>query len=306
MDWPLRRMDFETGESPLESNEQELSKRIRSFFSDGIQIIDNRIEPSFEYTIPDSYMRVDIMFSKGDRRVFVDLNPTITHNNATPFPSSINNGGPCPRDLSMGNPRATTRYGSYNHAKKMMALFPSYDYIQVWDWDDINTMMYRVVEKLTGATRVYSARELGIERVPQSSVNMLLAKWHPQGPTSGQTACYVLSDMATSEPVMVATFGGSRFNQSYEWEWIRTAVAPGVRIHGGQKRVFRAFVDDNNPESVMSYIDFSKTTTAHTFLNHCGFIEGYLTGPALIWSRGSKKVNETTLLRIGGEPCAWN
>ena len=60
--------------------------------------------------------------------------------------------------------------------------------------------------------------------------------------------------------VAVATFSNARKWQKGEktirsYEWTRYASLPGVRINGGMGKMLKAFVDDVNPDDVMSYAD---------------------------------------------------
>lgn len=275
--------------------------KVNRKFADGLKSVGTGVDIVFEHPIPDSNRRIDIMASKGTRKVFIDLNPTISHNSAFSYESIVHReiadglvGGVC-------NDDAVPRNYSYERAHMMMEEFPFDDYIQIWDWDDNNSMIMQAYEKLESGHQSYSARKLAMRRVSQYDANELLRLWHPQGPAKGQSVCLVLEDPMTNEPLMVATFGKPRFNKQYDWEWIRTAVKPGTQIHGGQSLVFKRFLTDNHPSSVISYIDFSKTTTRTTFLNHCGFIETEPTGPTLMWSFKNRCIPETSLLKIGAD-----
>ena len=282
-----------------------VSKLNRGFAKD-LQTMDPEVSVDFEFPVPDHstedltpLMRVDFKLTKGDRVLYVDLNPSISHNSALSYWEI--RSGKIDHELTVISNKATSRSYSYDRARRMTQEFPDADYVQVWDWDNLNAMMVRLDEKLTAPSKSYSAHNLTIEEIPQSEANKLLKEWHPQGAGRKQTACYSLVDPKTGEPLMVGTFGEPRFNKDHQWEWIRSAIKPGVRIYGGQSKVFKRFRDDHDPESVVSYIDFSKTTTAMTFLNHCGFSEVKPTGPALVWSKGDESVPETSLLRLGAD-----
>ena len=282
-----------------------VSKLNRGFAKD-LQTMDPEVSVDFEFPVPDHstedltpLMRVDFKLTKGDRVLYVDLNPSISHNSALSYGEI--RSGKIDHELTVISDKATSRSYSYDRARRMTQEFPDADYVQVWDWDNLNAMMVRLDEKLTAPSKSYSAHNLTIEEIPQSEANKLLKEWHPQGAGRQQTACYSLVDPKTGEPLMVGTFGEPRFNKDHQWEWIRSAIKPGVRIYGGQSKVFKRFRDDHDPESVVSYIDFSKTTTAMTFLNHCGFSEVKPTGPTLVWSKGDESVPETSLLRLGAD-----
>ena len=263
---------------------------------------DPSIKVEYEHVIPGTSQRVDFKFYTDSREIYVDLNPTISHNSEKSYWCIVTKCQPNPKT---GEPHVHSEPPSKNYSSlracTMRDAYPIDNYMQIWDWDDKSFMIENIVESLLKPERNYSAHNLTIEEIPQSEANKLLKEWHPQGAGRKQTACYSLVDPKTGEPLMVGTFGEPRFNKDHQWEWIRSAIKPGVRIYGGQSKVFKRFRTDHTPESVVSYIDFSKTTTAMTFLNHCGFQELKPTGPALVWSKGDESVPETSLLRLGAD-----
>jgi len=52
------------------------------------------------------------------------------------------------------------------------------------------------------------------------------------------------------------TFGKPRYNRNFQWELLRYCSIKSIT--GGAERIFRHFVQDFNPESVISYCDYSK------------------------------------------------
>ena len=55
----------------------------------------------------------------------------------------------------------------------------------------------------------------------------------------------------------VMTFGKPRYNKGYEWELIRYC-SPIYNISGGAEKLFKSFVNQYNPQSIISYCDVSK------------------------------------------------
>ena len=271
-------------------------------FSEIVLEADQSIKVEYEHVIPGTSQRVDFKFYTEDREIYVDLNPTISHNSEKSYWCIVTKCRPNPKTGAphVHNDPPAKNYSALR-ARIMESTYPMDNYVQIWDWDDKAFMIENIVESLLKPERSYSAHDLIIEEIPQSEANKLLKEWHPQGAGRKQTACYSLVDPKTGEPLMTGTFGKPRFSKDHQWEWIRSAIKPGVRIYGGQSKVFKRFRDDHDPESVVSYIDFSKTTTAMTFLNHCGFSEVKPTGPALVWSKGDESVPETSLLRLGAD-----
>lgn len=81
---------------------------------------------------------------------------------------------------------------------------------------------------------------------------------HLQGagsPTSTNYALYYKDEI-----VAVMTFGKPRFTSNQEWELVRFATKQGISVQGGASKLFKYFVKQNNPISIVSYAsrDFSR------------------------------------------------
>ena len=107
--------------------------------------------------------------------------------------------------------------------------------------------------------------------------------------------------------VAVATFSNARKWQKGEktirsYEWTRYASLPGVRINGGMGKMLKAFVDDVNPDDVMSYADLEWSEGA--VYEQLGFrLEG-VKDPVLFcvdgqWRRSPVKPGMTGTVRSG-------
>lgn len=101
----------------------------------------------------------------------------------------------------------------------------------------------------------------------------------------------------------MATFGPARFGAKQQWEFLRYAVAPGVLVRGGAPYLFKRFLQEEQPQTVVSYVDFSHSTKQDSFLVSCGFKEAAPTGPALHWHNpvSGKHVAQTSLLKVGAD-----
>lgn len=152
---------------------------------------------------------------------------------------------------------------------------------------------------LTDYTLKTSAHHCEHASITVQEANKLLDDWHVQGKTKNQEYCYALK--YNGEPVAVATFAHARFNKSYEYEWIRYAVKPGVQVYGGQQALFAMFTGEVHPSSVISYVDYNHTTRERTFMDGLGFtMDGY-TGPTLVWSKGNKRITDSALRQHGAD-----
>jgi hypothetical protein len=60
------------------------------------------------------------------------------------------------------------------------------------------------------------------------------------------------------ELVQIITFGKSRYNKKYQYELLRLCTKKDKIIIGGSNKLFSYFIDNYNPESIISYCDISK------------------------------------------------
>lgn len=63
-----------------------------------------------------------------------------------------------------------------------------------------------------------------------------------------------------NEIVGVMTFGKPRFNADVQYELIRLCYDSRYTVIGGSEKMFKYFLDNYNPESIISYCDISKFT----------------------------------------------
>ena len=77
------------------------------------------------------------------------------------------------------------------------------------------------------------------------------------------------------------SFGKPRFTDKYEWEIIRECSKLGYQILGGKEKLWSYFLKKLNPNSVISYCDFSKFT-GDSYLK-LGFKKIGLNKPGFVW-----------------------
>ena len=54
------------------------------------------------------------------------------------------------------------------------------------------------------------------------------------------------------------TFGKPRYNKKYEYELLRLCSHPDYIVVGGASKIFKHFIKNYNPKSIISYCDISK------------------------------------------------
>ena len=161
----------------------------------------------------------------------IEINPTATHN--THF-----------------NPYGKNRIdANYHRDKSKLAKDSGYSVIHVFDWDDVD----KVVQLLKFRVTAY-ARKCDVKEVSEIDTNNYLDMYHLQGTCRGQKIRLGLYH--DNQLVSLMTFGKSRFNKSCEYELLR--YCSHYNVVGGAEKLFKYFVDNYKPNSIVSYCDTSK------------------------------------------------
>lgn len=227
--------------------------------------------------------------------LLIEINPTVSHNSHTPFGCLISScDSKCVKHKRLAN--------NYHYKRAEIAKAHGLSLVQIYDWNNQEDILRLLSGKLEKGWRRVSARKLKTCVVRGAEAKAFLHANHIQGSLQSQTHCYGLRDEA-GQLLAVATFGAARFGAKEEFEFLRYAVKRGVLIHGGSGKLWKNFLDQVKPVSVISYVDYNHTTAPNLFLNGLGFHEDKTTGPALNWHsiRSNKRVPQTSLLRLGAD-----
>lgn len=161
----------------------------------------------------------------------IEINPTATHN--THF-----------------NPYGKNRIDTnYHRDKSELARDSGYNVIHVFDWDDTD----KVINLLKHRDTVY-ARNCDVRVVNDIDTNKYLDMYHLQGTCRGQKIRLGLYH--NNQLVSLMTFGKSRFNKNCEYELLR--YCSHYNVVGGAEKLFKYFIDNYKPNSIVSYCDISK------------------------------------------------
>lgn len=227
-----------------------------------------------------------------DKNLLIEINPTVTHNSLVPYVCLLSGcKGPCEKHSPISQ--------SHHQERAKIAKTAGMSLIQIYDWDQEDKILSMLAGKLSGGFTRYSARKLSLRKISAKEANDFFKSFHGQGGLRGKADAYGL--FKDDELLAAASFGASRFGAKYDYEWLRYAVRSNTIIHGGSHRLFQAFVQELEPNSVISYVDFDHTTAPKVFLESSGFEELSPTSPGLIWSRGKERVSQNSLLRLGAD-----
>lgn len=164
--------------------------------------------------------------------ILIEINPTITHN-------------------ALYNPYNKDKIGmekNYHANKTKLAENNGYRCICVWDWDDEN----KIINLILNRKKIY-ARKCVIKIPTRHETEKFLNNYHLQGNARHSIRIGLYYE---DELVSVMTFGKSRYNKHYEYELIR--YCSSYNIIGGAEKLFKYFINNYNPKSIISYCDNSK------------------------------------------------
>lgn len=254
-------------------------------------------------------MNADMKISLDGRSVIIDINPTVSHNMDVPFICRIMGcKQPCQRHE---NP-ITKSY----HLSRARTATENLDmpYIQFYEWDSYDVILKLVSSHISKIHHRISAHDTDIvimkSKKQQRMVRDFINRNHVQGSVGGQKHYYALfandcTDYDNPENILaVATFGKPRFNKAYESEFLRYAVKHDWLVRGGSKKLFDAFVEDEQPRNMISYVDYDHTTKKTTFMTTLGFKEDVsAASPTVYWSKPGeiKRINNNSLVRLGAD-----
>ena len=207
--------------------------------------------------------------------ILIEINPTYTHN-------------------VLGN-----HYNGWQYDKKFetlsllkteLAKKNGYRCINIWDWDDVDKVLLLLKPK----QKLY-ARKLQLKEATKQEANILLKNHHLQSSCYGNQVNFGLYQ--NDQLVQIMTFGKPRYNKKYQYELLRLCSHSDYLIVGGAEKLFKYFVDNYQPESIISYCDVSKFTG--DVYERLGFKLKEQTKPAKIWSKRTQHITDNLLRQRG-------
>lgn len=150
----------------------------------------------------------------------------------------------------------------YHQEKTITAAKKGITIIHIFEheWNDKekkNKIIKLLESKICSNRKIIGARECVVKKVGLEEERKFLEENHLQGYTNSEEA-YGL--MYENEIVSILTIGKPRFNNNYEYELIRYCSKDGYGVSGGIEKMFKQFIKEKDPESVVSYTDISKFT----------------------------------------------
>lgn len=193
-------------------------------------------ELGYEVVLEKSINRSGYDLYLPEKNLFIEINPTITHQSTTEINTHFGKIHP--------------RERLYHRNKSTLARENGYDCFMIWDWDDPQKVLNSFVKKDEVKLKDCIIKEVNDIKI----INEYLNNWHYQGTCKGQNICIGL--YYKDELISLMTFGKSRYNKKFQYEWLR--YTSSKIVHRGVSAMFKYFVDKYNPESIISYCDKSK------------------------------------------------
>lgn len=226
--------------------------------------IDNR----FEFNLENRWYDIEII----DRNILVEIDPTYTHS-------------------TQHNIWSNGLDKNYHRDKSRLAEKHEYRCIHVFDWDDTN----KIVGLIQKPSIKYNGRDVECRFITEEQCNLFLDMYHIQGSVRNQEVCIGL--ILDEELLSVMSFGRPRYNKNVQWELYRYASQFDVTVTGGASKLFKKFVDELHPKSIVSYCDKSKFDG--NLYQTLGFKYEHTSSPTKIWSKGKRYITNNLLLSRG-------
>ena len=149
---------------------------------------------------------------------------------------------------------------NYHQNKTLLAISKDIRLIHIfqYEWDD-DTTRNKIINLINGIINpksVIYARECIVKTISSKESRDFLNKYHLQ---NYYNSSINIGLFYKDSLVGVMSLGKSRFNKNYEYELHRLCFSE-YNIVGGSSKLFKYFIKNFNPKSVISYCDISKFT----------------------------------------------
>ena len=212
-------------EHARENNKPYKISKINKEFSDILTSLN--INNDLEFSI--RHKSYDIKLDN----TLIEIDPTFTHNTSLPAFSN--------EHISI----------DYHLNKTKLANENGFKCIHVFDWDDKDKIINMFLPK-----SILYARQCEVKEISLKEANDFLNLYHLQNGLMKQDVCLGL--FYNDSLVEVMTFGKPRYNKNYEYELLRLCTHKDYTITGGTQKLFKYFIDNYKPKSIISYCDISK------------------------------------------------
>ena len=158
---------------------------------------------------------------------------------------------------SMINEIFSSKPKNYHLNKLESAKAQNIDLLQFW-----NTELYQklkivksiILNRVGKTEHSEYARKCYVKEIDKSMSDQFLENHHIQGSVKSDSVRLGLFHKKTDNLVSVMTFGTARFSE-HDWELYRFATYINCRVVGAAGKLFKHFIRNYNPTSIVSYSD---------------------------------------------------
>lgn len=172
-----------------------------------------------------------------------------------------------------------TKTSTYHRDKSNAANEAGVFLYHIWDWDDPELVEGQLKNLFGLNTHKVGARKCELVEVGTSRRRDFFDANHVQGADIANVA-YGLE--YEGELVACMSFVVPRFDKNAEWELSRFACKMGWSVSGGASRLFKKFVKEHKPTSILSYSDIAKTRG--NLYATLGFELDHVSAPGYHWA----------------------
>ena len=153
-----------------------------------------------------------------------------------------------------------------------------------YEWKEKKQQIINQLNKLLiiNVDKIY-ARKCVIKEVDNKEKIEFLELNHLQG---NDQSSIKLGLYYNDELVSLMTFVKPRFNKKYQYELSRFCSKTNCNVIGGASKLFKYFIDNYNPQSIISYSNIAHTKGK--LYETLGFNFDSITEPNYVWSNGHK------------------
>jgi hypothetical protein len=170
---------------------------------------------------------------------------------------------------------------NYHQEKSLLITKNGINLLHIFEYEWLlkkDIIKFLIKSKLGIFDKKIFARKCEVKELDYKIYSDFCNKNHLQGECGAKVKLGLFYE---NELVQVMSFGIPRFTDKYEWEIIRECSKLGHIIIGGKEKLWKYFIKNYNPNSVISYCDFSKFT-GNSYLK-LGFKGVGLNKPGFVW-----------------------
>jgi hypothetical protein len=174
----------------------------------------------------------------------------------------------------------------YHQRKSLLAKDNGIRLVHLYEYDGLESNLSIVRKQVSKLSRREYARNCKVMVLDKKVAKQFIKDNHRAGYARSSLFYGLFKD---GELLQVMTLSKPRFNKKYEYELIRMCSLSGVTVLGGAGKLFKFFVNEIKPTSVISYS--SLDNGFNTVYEKIGFEYKDITDPSYVWVSNTEKLS---------------